>query len=841
VGTNVGLNTDDNPHVAWCWDMGGSNASNTNGSITSTVRANTTYGQSIVSYTGTGSNATVGHGLSSAPEMMIIKRRSSSQSWFVYHDGIAADAQTDAIKLNSTAAAFDDDGAWNDTAPTNALFSLGSSGGVNQSSGTYIAYCFHSVTGYSSFGTYSGTGGTGNVTTVGFRPAFIMVKKSSGTGDWMIFDTARQPAPDANKTHKYLKANEPNAEYTAGDDAAVTITDTSFQMFGNIGNTNTNGQTYIYMAFADKREYAYWLDQSGNNNDWTSNNLTESDIMVDSPTNNFCTYNPLSSNEVSVLMEGNLKNYGTNNTATNATFGVTTGKWYWEVSWNADIATSTVSWNGVTSHSQENDGDTAPTMVGTAGRSVYRNKGTNTQYKDYTATSSTDDTDVDAGGIMGFRLDMDGGSLKYYRNNTLVHTDSTIPTDGTVIYPVAMNNNSGVARYNSRVANFGQDSSFAGTQTAQGNQDSNGIGDFYYEPPSGFLALCTSNLPAVAVTPSEHFNTVLYTANAGTNAITGVGFQPDLSWFKIRSSTGSPVLFDAIRGVNSGLASNQTAAEYIAASDKDLVSFDSDGFTLGAGEDWASVNQTNGTTHVAWNWKANGSGSSNTNGSINTTATSANVDAGFSIVTWVGNEGADETVGHGLSKAPEIIIAKVYSGLTGSWATYVKSLGNNKKLHLNGTDAVTTDTDVWAETTPTASVFSIGTDTETNWDGRSYVAYCFHSVDGYSKVGSYKGNGNNDGTFIYTGFRPKWVLIKESSHSGENWNIYDGVRDTYNYVSKALFPNTSGAETSGVSQSLDFVSNGFKIRYNNNHYNDSASTYIYLAFAETPFKYSNAR
>ena len=261
----------DGAHTGTLFPDSSSAVENTTGSITSYVSASTTYGQSIVSYTGTGANATVGHGLSAAPEMMIIKRRSSgTQSWFVYHAGLNVNSdsapQTDAIKLNSDDAAFDDDGAWNDTAPTSSVFTIGSSGGVNQDDGTYIAYVFHSVTGYSKFGSYTGNGNaTGPSVTTGFKPAFVMIKNASSNGNlWAMYDNTRSPT---NRANEALAANSTDDE---ADYSVVDFDANGFQIHGTFGFANDNGDNYIYMAFADKREYAYWLDQSGNNNDWTS-------------------------------------------------------------------------------------------------------------------------------------------------------------------------------------------------------------------------------------------------------------------------------------------------------------------------------------------------------------------------------------------------------------------------------------------------------------------------------------------------------------------------------------------------------------------------------------------
>ena len=415
----------------------------------------------------------------------------------------------------------------------------------------HIAYCFHSVTGYSKIGSYTGNGSANHaITGLGFEPAFLLIKRTNSAHDWVITDNTRNPNEPLS-----LLANTTAAESNQdGDD--VSSFDADGFTVGVNARVNGNGDTFIYMAFADKREYAYWLDQSGNNNDWTSNNLTESDISVDSPTNNFCTWNPLSSNAIPTLSEGNLKNGGANNKAANGTFGVSSGKWYWEV--NVINTGDTAPYIGVTKFSQENDPDVSPTLAATSGRSVYRFRAT-PLYKNFTATAYANDSahGLPNSGILAMALDLDNGTLKYYFENTLYHTDSTIPTDGTTIYPLISGTYAGSTGWNKSIANFGQDSSFASNKTAQGKQDSNDIGDFYYTPPTGFLALCTKNLPDVDVVPSEHFNTVLWTGNATDNrSISGVGFQPDWVWWKERSSTSGHYVSDAVRGATKQLIPN---------------------------------------------------------------------------------------------------------------------------------------------------------------------------------------------------------------------------------------------------------------------------------------------
>jgi hypothetical protein len=302
---------------------------------------------------------------------------------------------------------------------------------------------------------------------------------------------------------------------------------------------------------------------------------------------------------------------------------------------------------------------------------------------------------------------------------------------------------------------------------------------------------------------------------------------------KARASTtgSSHRLYDAVRGVTHHLRSNTTGAE---TTDTELTSFDADGFTIDDDGN-GSINDNN-IAYVAWNWKANGSGSSNTNGSITSTV-SANVDAGFSIVSYTGT-GSVATIGHGLSAKPELIITKARSD-SQQWGVQNGTLGATKYLLLDTTGAAGTASSLWNDTEPTSSVFTVGTTATTNGSSTTYIAYCFHSVDGYSKVGSYTGNGNADGTFVYTGFKPMYVLTKQSSTTG-SWTIHDAKRDIDNPLFNELIANGSDAEHTSDAD-MDFTSNGFKIRRASGQFNTNGATVIYLAFAETPFKNSNAR
>ena len=333
--------------------------------------------------------------------------------------------------------------------------------------------------------------------------------------------------------------------------------------------------------------------------------------------------------------------------------------------------------------------------------------------------------------------------------------------------------------------------------------------------------------------PNTHFNPVLYTGTGATNSVTSLDFQPDLIWSKSRTDVGGYGHFwqDSIRGVNKRLMSNSTAGENTLTNTLD--SFDSNGFTMGA--DSTTEMNKSGSSYVAWNWKAGGTAVSNTAGSI-TSSVSANTTSGFSVVTWTGT-GANATVGHGLGSVPKMIILKNRDSAE-NWIVGNTSLGWTKYLALNLTDSATTVSNIWQDTAPDSDKFSIGASGKVNGSTHGMVAYCFAEKKGFSKFGSYTGNGNaTDGPFIYTGFKPAFVLIK-ASNATEAWTITDDARDTYNPATKILYPSASSAE--GSNTGTDYLSNGFKLRTGDGAMNLNSSTnYIYMAFAENPLVGTN--
>jgi hypothetical protein len=336
-------------------------------------------------------------------------------------------------------------------------------------------------------------------------------------------------------------------------------------------------------------------------------------------------------------------------------------------------------------------------------------------------------------------------------------------------------------------------------------------------------------------------NATLYTGTGAaatiTNGVAGQSFQPDFVWSKTRSTVSSHGLFDSVRGATKWLASNSTGAESTLA--QSLTAFNSNGFS--AGTDPNDIINYSGTTYVAWQWKAGGTAVTNTSGTISSQV-NANTTSGFSVVTFTGT-GANATVGHGLGAAPAMIMIKNRDSSVIGGAVYHTSIGATKYLKLfqttTGTDGEATDNTAWNGSSPTfnTNVFSVGSLNRTN-SSQQMVAYCWTPIAGYSAFGSYTGNGATDGTFVYLGFRPKYIMIKKTSATND-WFVLDTSRSPYNVCAQVLYPNDTYVEDNGTN--IDILSNGFKCRSTASGTNASSATYIYAAFAENPFKYSNAR
>lgn len=332
--------------------------------------------------------------------------------------------------------------------------------------------------------------------------------------------------------------------------------------------------------------------------------------------------------------------------------------------------------------------------------------------------------------------------------------------------------------------------------------------------------------------PNTYFNTAIYTGNSSTQSITSVGFQPNLLWFKNRNSTEPNAVFDSVRPFQYALRTNANIAEYTNSETDDLASYDSNGFSLNGN---GGTLNFSGNTYVAWNWLGSNTTTNNTSGTISSTVC-ANTTSGFSIVSYTGT-GANATVGHGLGVAPDMIICKSRTQAQ-NWAVYHSSLGNTKAIFLDGTGAASTSSSYWNNTSPTSTVFTVGNSGDVNYNAGTQISYCFSSIKGYSKFGSYVGNGSTNGTFVYTGFKPAFVLCR-AANSVVDWHLFDNKRLGYNASQYVLKPNTSGAEFIQSSILIDFVSNGFKLRGVDSAMNGSGETIIYMAFAENPLVGTN--
>ena len=674
-----------------------------------------------------------------------------------------------------------------------------------------------------------------------------------------------------------------NADYIDGYMAEVNFVDgtqlapTSFGETKNgvwipkeyTGSYGTNGfrLQFDQVGVGTASTSTIGADTSGNTHHFTSSGIVASDCnMPDSPENNFCTLNGVAKSSSLTLSEGNLQT-NTDNKFALGTIGVNSGKWYYENyinSTNGGFAGVYESDSGVYSTTID-DGGNNPDGYG-----IYSNgqKVRNSSYANYGSAFTT------AGDIIGVALDMDNGAIYFSKNGTWQNSATTSEIAAGTTTNAAYTGLSGnmvarVGHYNNNnptIVNFGQDASFAGSLTGSNIGDETpdeGAGVFKYAPPSGFLALCTANLPEPTIGPNSatqadnYFGTLTWSGDDGAtrkiatseSGVTGtVDFTPDWSWIKRRNgdTNGSDhLLLDIVRGVDAfnGLSTNGTSQEGQTEAGStwtnfgDINNFENGGFTVQKGTDVShtleGINQSGGT-YVGWNWKAGGSSSSNAGGSIASNV-SANTKAGFSIVTYTGT-GANATVGHGIGIAPRMIIIKRRDAAQ-NWVVYHEEIGNDRELLLNVGNAQTnTGSTYFQSTSPTTSVFSLGSDNYANASSGTYVAYCFAEIEGYSKINKYNPNNTTDSAFVYTGFKPAMVLLKGAEISNQEWCILDNKRPGYNNVYN-LNPNYKNVET--TSNTVDFLSNGFKIRATGG-VGYLTSPYIYIAFAEAPFKYANA-
>ena len=593
------------------------------------------------------------------------------------------------------------------------------------------------------------------------------------------------------------------------------------------GSYGTNGFYLPFTNTTSATTLAY--DFSPNGNNWTPNNISTTagvtyDSMTDVPTltsataANYCVGNPLDNS--GTLSNGNLTFVsGGSNQSNRSTFQLpTSGKFYAECT----LGTTTSGSVGEAFGYATADASLTGTPQ-SSGKYVIYADSTGAIYSNGSTLTSSLGTFA-SGTILQIAYDGTTGNAWVGKNNTWYNSSG-----GTTGDP-----STGANPTFTSLTNV-----FPFTQGVNATQNLNfGQRPFTYTPPTGFVALNTYNLPASTITNGAgYMAATLYTGNGTSqsisNAVNGVSFQPDFVWVKDRSVARSNTLWDSVRGIYKVLYSNNTNAE--GTDTTALTAFNSNGFSVGAD----NGENANGETFVGWQWKAGGTSASNTNGSITSTV-SAGATQGFSVVTYTGT-GSTATVGHGLGVAPNMVIVKSRSTAGTDWPVYHSSLGATGILALDSTIAFTTLSTPWNNTAPTSSVFTVGTSGDTNLSTRTYVAYCFAAVAGYSAFGSYTGNGSADGPFVYTNMRSRFVMIKRTDSAGYDWVIYDTSRSTYNAVTLNLDPNSSAAETNTGSSGMDITSNGFKLRDGSLFWNASGGTYIYMAFAEVPFKSALAR
>jgi hypothetical protein len=619
--------------------------------------------------------------------------------------------------------------------------------------------------------------------------------------------------------------------------------------------TGTYGTNGFYLPFTDNSalttssNVGLGKDFSGNANYWTTNNIsitagTTYDSMTDVPTltsattANYATFNPLlyaSSYGYRTLSNGNLTtigNSGTNNGNDYSTQTIKTGKWYAEFTCTG--TTSVYPQVGIISVASAGTGTgqvgyVADSTAYLANGNKKVNGGADASYGNSYTTND----------VIGVAVDADNGAIYFSKNG--VFQNSGVPTSGSSKTGAASTWTGGSIEFYFSTSVY---TSSSGWNANFGQQP------FAYTPPTGFVRLNTFNLPTPTIgatastTANEYFDATTYTGTGSSLSITNSGaMQPDLVWIKIRNQAYDHTLVDAVRGTSKDLESNTTGSEQTRST---VTAFNANGFTVGTD---SQVN-SNGNTFVAWQWRAsNATAVTNTAGTITSTV-SANTTAGFSVVTYTGTGSASDTVGHGLGVTPAMVITKRRSSGSGAFNWMVKhsSLASNHNLILESTGASTDVTSGFGSggianlSSSTTFGFLNGTSSNpnnANTSGATYVAYCFAQVAGYSAFGSYTGNGSSDGTFIFTGFRPRFVMWKRTD-SVNDWYMIDTSRSPYNNATNPLAANLSSDESS-LGTNIDFLSNGFKARQTGGHINASGGTYIYMAFAESPFKFALGR
>ena len=920
IGNNNALrNSSGVEYVAWCWKGGGGPTSNSDGSITGTVNANKAAGFSVVKYTGSGSSATVGHGLSSAPTLIIQKRISSASDWLA-----GASDWTKYLEPNGTPP-FRTAAVWNG-APTSTTFGVINS--TSTSSVDYITYCFADVEGYQKIATYTGNGSTnGPIVDVGFEPAFVLVKNLSSTEQWLIIDNTRNTV---NPRNSLLQMNLNAAESTEAG-AVMNFYSTGFQSVGTgggggSGQINSNGDTYLYWAIAtDPDTEAPTLTNSFDMTTYTGNGNTKSITQIGfSPSLTWTKKRDGADDQAWFdYVRGANKEILSNSTAAEATKtgaissfdanGFTTGangalnasndtyiSWTWKanddvptvnengsidsiVSANANAGFSIVKWNG--------DGSASATV----GHGL-SSKPDMVIVKDLTDAGGWNVASVGIASNEGISLQSNGAAFTSMGNNggitygNLTATTFGFATGAVGVDSVNKNGNYYIAYCFHSVTGYQKFGSYSGSgsdsnaitvgfkpdfvmvkrtndsggwlvfdtkrsngnpvndrleannnqaeQTNSGDKhisitattfEANGSDTELNASGSTYLYWAVAQNVTNNTTLASSFGAVFYAGSSDSDSsttertISGLGFKPDLLWIKRTDGSEAHFLQDNLRGSEYTVYSQSNAAEYFEVNG--VQSFDSDGFTV------AGYNGTNKyrEAFVGYGWKAGNTWKSNIDGS-GSSLVNANTANGFSIVKYIGTRPTVQTLGHGLNSAPEWILIKNVDTAGDDWEVYHSAVGATKNFVLNDTAAPATNSGFMNDTAPTSTVFTVGADAYTNRSGDNFIAYCWHSVSNYSKIGSYTGDGNA-GKTITTGFKPDWILIK-STVGADNWRLYDNLRGVKE--GGYLEPNRTDGNDTSNAPNLTITSTGFTITAGgvSTGNNVNGNLYTYVAFAK---------
>ena len=809
LGSDNNVNKNNSTYVAWCFKASATEDTNNQGTTASTVRANQAAGFSIVKFPVTNTSINVGHGLSEAPEMIIWKNLDTADNWYVYHDGLSLpNTQYVYLNLNNSVAT---NNTYNFSSVTNTTFTsyLYASSGTNN----VISYCFHSVAGYSKVGAYVGNGSTsGPIVTTGFEPAWLMIKRRDSAGGWRIQDNKRVSLGFGKDV---LEANDSAAEQT--DYVDIVFLSNGFEIKSTAGDYNSNGGTYLYYAIAsDPTSTTPSLTNSFKTNLYTGTGATQTigghingAAQFDGSTSGIALTGSttLTSRTISYWVNFNDTNSATilDNTQ-GKTSGVTQfGRW--NILMNYTSPTHYFVWN---EYNGSQYGFATITYTFTPG--VW-------YHIAFVVDASSYNHAVYVNGVSQYLTSTRANSV-----GTVNISDCTLGKDRDFSSLNLDGSLDQVRIYNSVLTKSQVSELYNETDSTANNLDF----------PSSAGCIAAYPLDSNAFDLSNNHNG----ADSNVTYSEGTSTNPSLVWVKARNAVASHVWFDSIRGVSQVIASESTQPQTDLGS-YGLTAFNSNGFSVSDvsggnnGVNGASGGTFSGTPpdYVAWNWGSSSIGSINNNGTSQSIV-QPNTNAGFSIVKYKGT-GSSATIGHGLTNPPELIFVKTLDSID-NWMVLSTAVGATKKASLNAPNDFDVDSAPWDDTAPTATVFTVGTKDATNKNGDELVAYCWHSISGYCKIGVYTGNNTTSNT-IYTtddgtsgganGFEPGWLLIKRVDASA-NWRVLDNARSTSNPRNKEIYPNLSNAE--GTFSAANFNSNSFEIITTDTSYNALNGEYLYL-------------